>query len=107
MNRSAEVEAFYVSWKWRRCRIAFAKSKGNLCERCLARGIINPGSKEHPLEAHHKIPLTAENVHDPKIALNWDNMELLCNSCHNEERERKSKRWSVGPDGKVLLDAPL
>lgn len=103
MNRSASVEAFYTSWKWRKCKTAFAKSKGNLCERCLQRGIINPGSKEKPLEAHHKIPLTDENVTDPKIALNWDNLELLCKPCHDKERERKAKRWKIGPDGRVLL----
>ena len=107
MNRSPKVEAFYVSWKWRKCRKAFAKSKGNMCERCLARGIIEVGSKKQPLEAHHKIPLTDENVDDPKVALNWANLELLCKKCHDEERERESKRWRVGPDGKVLLDAPL
>ena len=98
MNRSAEVEAFYVSWTWRRCRKAFAESKGNLCERCL-----NAGSKDRPLEVHHKIPLTAENIHDPKVTLNWNNLELLCKDCHDEERERKQKRWKVGPDGKVIL----
>ena len=102
MNSSADVEAFYVSTKWRRCRRAFAKSKGNLCERCLARGIIQPGSKEQPLEVHHKIPLTGENVHDPKVALDWGNLELLCKPCHDSVRERKSKRWRVGPDGKVI-----
>ena len=105
MNRSPEVEAFYVSWAWRKCRKAFAKSKGNLCERCLARGIIEAGSKEHPLEAHHKIPLTAENINDPNITLNWNNMELLCKPCHDKEREQKqgAKRWTVSPDGNVSV----
>jgi len=103
MNRSPRVEAFYVSWKWRKCREAFAKSKGNMCERCLARGIIEAGSKEHPLEAHHKIPLTDANVDDPKVALNWENLELLCKKCHDEERERKTKRWRVNEDGSVIL----
>ena len=103
MNRAPEVEYFYTSWIWRKCRKAFAISKGNLCERCLKRGIINPGSKDQPLEAHHKIQLTADNVHNPAIALNWDNLELLCKSCHDEERERKSKRWKVDPDGRVIL----
>ena len=104
MNRSPEVEAFYVSWAWRKCRTAFAKSKGNLCERCLARGIINPGSKEQPLEAHHKIPLTAENINDPNITLNWNNMELLCKKCHDKERERQNgRRWRVSPDGSVSV----
>ena len=103
MNKSAEVEAFYVSWTWRRCRKAFADSKGNLCERCLKRGKVNAGEKDRHLEVHHKIPLTAENIHDPKVTLNWNNLELLCKDCHDEERERKQKRWKVGPDGKLIL----
>lgn len=103
MNRSQAVESFYVSWIWRKCRKAFAESKGNICERCLKRGIIEPGSKDRPLEVHHKIPLTADNVQDPKISLNWENLELLCKACHDEERERKTKRWRVDEDGSVIL----
>ena len=103
MNRSAEVEAFYVSWKWRKCRKAFAESKGNLCERCMSRGLIQAGSKDRPLEVHHKIPITADNVNDPMVTLNWENLELLCKECHDQERERKAKRWKVGPDGRVTI----
>ena len=103
MNRSDAVERFYASWKWRKCRKAYADSKGNLCERCLKRGKINPGTKKQPLETHHKIPLTDENINDPKITLCWDNFELLCKDCHEEERKRKERRWKVGPDGKVFL----
>ena len=103
MNSSAEVEKFYTSWKWRKCRKAFAESKGNLCERCLKRGIIEPGSKDRPLEVHHKIPLTAENFRNPNVSLNWQNLELLCKTCHDEERETKPKRWTIGPDGRVTV----
>ena len=103
MNRAPAVESFYTSWVWRKCRKAFAESKGNLCERCLKRGIIQPGSKERPLEVHHKVPLTADNITNPEIALNWANLELLCKKCHDEERERMQKRWSIGPDGRVIL----
>ena len=103
LNRAPEVESFYVTWTWRKCRKAFAESKGNLCERCLKRGIIEAGTKDRPLEVHHKIPLTADNIKDPGIALSWSNLELLCKSCHDEERERKAKRWKIGPDGRVKI----
>ena len=103
LNRAPEIESFYTSWIWRKCRKAFAESKGNLCERCLKRGIIEAGSKDRPLEVHHKIPLTADNVTDPNIALAWSNLELLCKSCHDEERERRAKRWRIGPDGRVRI----
>ena len=103
MNRSPAVEAFYKSWIWRRCRKAFAESKGNLCERCMKRGIINPGEKDRPLEVHHKVPLTADNVQDPEVSLAWDNLELLCKDCHDAERARREKRWKISPDGRVIL----
>ena len=103
MNRSPEIEQFYTSWIWRKCRKAFVESKGNLCERCLRRGIIEPGSKDRPLEVHHKVPLTPENIKNADIALGWDNLELLCKKCHDEERERKPKRWRIRPDGSVIL----
>jgi 5-methylcytosine-specific restriction endonuclease McrA len=103
MNKSQEVETFYTTWTWRKCRKAFAESKRNLCERCLKKGIIQPGTKDRPLEVHHKIPLTVDNVTDPKVTLNWDNLELLCKTCHDEEREKVPKRWSVGADGRVIL----
>jgi len=99
-----DIDQFYTSWTWRKCRKAFAESKGNLCERCLSRGIINPGSKEQPLEVHHKVPLTNENVTNPKIALSWDNLVLICSECHHEEhRNRNKKRWKIGSDGRVIL----
>ena len=69
----------------------------------MKRGIIEAGSKDRPLEVHHKIPLTPENVRDTNITLNWDNLELLCKSCHDEERERKAKRWRIGPGGQVII----
>ena len=106
MNKSQEVEAFYVTWTWRKCRTAFAKSKGNLCESCLKRGIIEPGSKDQPLEVHHKIPLTADNVNDPNVTMNWDNLELLCKKCHDEQKAKKPKRWRVDANGRVTIRPP-
>ena len=103
MNRSAEVEKFYQSWEWRRRKKKYAESVGNLCERCRKRGKIEAGSKDRPLEVHHKIPLNEKNIHNAEIAFGWDNLELLCKTCHDQERKLKEKRWKIGPDGKVIL----
>jgi len=103
VHHDPDIERFYTTRAWRSCRKAFAKSKGNLCERCLKRGIIEAGSKDRPLEVHHKVPLTADNVTDPNVALAWSNLELLCKSCHDEERERKAKRWRCDAFGRVIL----
>ena len=104
LNRSQEVEKFYTTWTWRKCRRAYAEAKGNLCERCLSKGIIEPGSKDRPLEVHHKIPLTPDNMEDPKVALNWDNLELLCMNCHNEEhgKHKHDRRYMVDEFGRIL-----
>ena len=83
--------------------MAYAKSVGNMCERCRRRGIIEVGSKKNPLETQHIIPLADDTINDPNITLNWNNLELLCKRCHDEERARKAKRWRVDPDGRVTI----
>ena len=103
MNNVPEIEAFYTSWTWRKCRKAFAEARGNLCERCLKKGIIEAGSRERPLEVHHRTALTPENINNPSVTLNWDNLELLCKTCHDEERERRPKRWKIDENGHVIL----
>ena len=100
-------KTFYASWQWVKCRRAYMDSKAGLCERCLARGLIEPAA-----EVHHKIRLTADNVTDPEIALNWNNLECLCTACHKAEHTgpgRKGRRWTVDEWGRVQLpgEAPL
>lgn len=77
---------FYNSKAWINCRNAYRESVNRLCERCLARGIYEPG-----YEVHHKIYLSPENIDDPYITLSWDNLELLCQSCHSIEHMTKHK----------------
>lgn len=96
MKDRAWAKAFYVSPSWIKCRTAYAKSRGNLCERCAERGLIVPGD-----EVHHKIRLTPKNVHDPSVALNWDNLELLCKQCHLDEH--RPIRWRTDEGGHVDL----
>lgn len=46
-----------------------------LCERCGEPAKI----------VHHKIWLTPKNIHEQSITLCWDNLEALCQDCHNKE----------------------
>lgn len=71
---------FYRSSAWGKCRTSFIMYKGGLCERCLKEGIIKPGDI-----VHHKKYLTPENINDPTVTLSFDNLELLCQDCHNNE----------------------
>lgn len=74
------AKPFYRSKAWQRCRESYIAKVHGLCERCEAQGRIVPGKI-----LHHKIYLTPENIHDPNISLNHDNLEFLCHDCHNRE----------------------
>lgn len=87
---------FYQSPAWVRCRKAYIQSKDGLCERCKEKGIITAGRI-----VHHKIALTLENFTDPKIAYDFGNLMLLCQSCH-EEIHRGKKRYTFDDDGNVV-----
>lgn len=68
------AEHFYRSAAWTNVRDAYFLSRHGLCERCEGVGKI----------VHHKTWLTPENINDPNITLSWDNLELLCQDCHNK-----------------------
>jgi len=92
-------DRFYQSRAWRKCRAAYIAEHGGLCERCLARGLIVPGT-----EVHHRIRLTPDTLDDPAIALNHDNLELLCKDCHLSEHERPTnRRYRVNERGEVEI----
>lgn len=91
MTDRAWAYNFYISPQWVACRKAYAKSKGLLCERCAAAGLVVPGE-----EVHHKIKLTPDNINDPSIALNWDNLEVLCKQCHLAEHNTVVMRTDEG-----------
>lgn len=93
------AESFYKSRAWRKCKDGYIKSVGGLCERCLKKGLYNPGRI-----VHHKTYIGPDNINDPSVTLNWDNLELLCRSCHELEHKGIGRRYTVGADGRV---APL
>ena len=66
---------FYNSKAWKQVRLAYIAKVHGLCERCSGAGKI----------VHHKIYLNESNIHDPMIALGFENLEYLCQDCHNDE----------------------
>lgn len=68
---------FYLSKAWRSTREYIYKRDIGLCVRCGKPGEI----------VHHKIHLTPQNIDNPSITLNEDNLELLCRECHAVEHE--------------------
>ena len=96
---------FYKSPAWVKTSKAYAKSVGNLCEKCRALGVISAG-----VIVHHKIHLTDENLTNTDISLDWGNLELLCRKCHAVEHpevygknKKIKRRWEFADDGSVEL----
>ena len=87
---------FYSSKAWQDCRNAYAKSKRNLCEVCLSKGLYKYGEI-----VHHKTHLNDDNFSDPSVAMNWDNLQLLCRDCH--AKMHTDKRYKVDEMGRVFF----
>lgn len=73
-------KSFYNSIQWKKVRKAYIASRFGICERCG-----KPNSKQ----VHHKIYLSPDNINDPDITLSFNNLELLCDVCHQKEHNEK------------------
>ena len=89
--------SFYKSKAWKTCRASYMERVGGLCEDCLKVGRFTPAEI-----VHHITELTPENIHDPKVTLNWDNLEAVCRECHAEKHGARVRRYQVDPSGKVV-----
>lgn len=92
------AKGFYKSDAWKRARkIVIARSNG-LCERCLAAGLHRPG-----YIVHHKTYITPGNINNTDITLNPDNLEYVCEDCHNKEHKSKGpERYRFDSRGNLL-----
>lgn len=88
------IERFYKSNEWKIARTMKIASVGGRCEKCGDVGT----------EVHHIIHLTPENVDNPEISINQDNLLLLCKECHNKEHERftDKKGYKFDEDGNMV-----
>lgn len=86
------ARSFYKSSAWLKCSSGYMTSKNYICERCGNVAKI----------CHHKKYLTPANITDPSIALNWDNLECLCQECHNMEHMQKHNKTIFNSAGDVI-----
>lgn len=72
------AKAFYNSRRWQQCKKSYIDQRvlhdGGMCEECRT----NPG-----FIVHHRIILTEENITNPEVSLNHDNLEYVCKECHD------------------------
>ena len=89
------AKTFYKSKAWQACREAYLKQKHGLCEQCMRRGIYTPADT-----VHHVRHITPDNITDPSVTLNPENLMALCRDCHAEMHKGK-RRYMVDKYGRV------
>ena len=95
MAKTETLQRFYNSLTWQKAREYKVASAGYLCEVCGGVGEI----------IHHKIPLSEANMHDPKISISNDNLQLVCRSCHkriHDELDGKGRQYQFDQDGNII-----
>lgn len=108
------ARGFYNTVVWQNARIQIMERDHYLCQDCLKKGLVVSAE-----EVHHIIPLSPENIKDPKIALGEDNLVSLCRNCHRDRHRemfeqskrlgtRRKRRFTVDEWGRVSIkDTPL
>jgi len=76
------IHAFYCRKEWLELAQLCKIKSGGVCSNCG--GVFDI----EELRPHHKIELTLVNVDDVNIALNPDNIAVLCHDCHNKAHAR-------------------
>lgn len=94
------AKAFYSSTAWQKCRAEYMKQAHYLCENCMKKGVYKSG-----VIVHHIEELTPFNIHKPEVALNFDNLELVCRDCHAElhDKRNKGRRYFFSDNGEVIV----
>lgn len=77
--RDRKADAFYHSDEWRKTRTSVLIRDNYLCTRCLADGVLKKAEV-----VHHIVELKDDWSKRLKI----DNLESLCDSCHNKHHKK-------------------
>lgn len=80
-----KAKKIYRGSRWKNyVRPTYLESVDYLCERCSDIAKV----------VHHKIYLNNDNIDDEEIVYGFDNLEALCQSCHNREHHYTSTGYS-------------
>lgn len=92
------ARAFYHSREWQRCRTEYIKQAHGLCEVCRDKGLFVPG-----VIVHHINHISPENIHDPQVLTDFNNLQLVCRDCHAQLHRAETKRYKVDDLGRVIV----
>jgi 5-methylcytosine-specific restriction protein A len=73
-KRNPESRVFYNSKAWEKCRRLALIRDNNLCQDCLKKKKLTPAEMVHHIK---------ELTEHPELGLVLENLESLCNPCHN------------------------
>ena len=92
------AEEFYKSQAWKSCRQAYMSMAAGLCEDCLKEGRYTAAEI-----IHHRVPITEENISDPSITLDFNNLKAVCRVCHAKAHGGRQRRYIVDEMGRVTI----
>lgn len=74
------------------------KRDAYVCVDCMKKNKLTAAE-----EVHHITELTPENITDPAITLNPNNLVSLCRECHKERHEARQRRYKIDERGNVEI----
>ena len=97
------AEKFYASPAWGATRSSYLQSVNYLCEVC--------STDDDPKVAkivHHKRSLTKANINNLDISLSWDNLQAVCQDCHNRIHHSRARapRYRFDSEGGLIEIPP-
>lgn len=96
MANASPFHSFYSSAAWLTFSSMIRASRFSICELCGA-----PDARE----VHHLVHIKRDNIADPAVTLNADNVMLLCRHCHYAIHERgklRARRSSFDALGNII-----
>ncbi|CAN7654949.1 HNH endonuclease signature motif containing protein [Paenibacillus sp. LjRoot153] len=75
-----QVNPFYKSSAWLKCRVFALTRDNHLCQPCLRKKRLTPATIVHHINPFEEFL---------ELALEPDNLESVCASCHNKEHPEK------------------
>lgn len=88
----------YKSKRWEKLRL-LKKNISPFCERCLLNGVYTPVRI-----IHHKEYITDLNYYDDNVFFNLDNLESLCQDCHNKEHFGEKENYTFDNNGDIICN---
>lgn len=94
-------EKIYSSQKWKRLRKQIAESNFYICQMCG-----RPFSSDDII-IHHITHINQDNVDDPNVTFNSDNLCCVCRSCHakihrDDYRKKRGRNILFDADGNII-----